>query len=170
MDDQLLSAPSVNYPITGGSAQISGNYTLDEANNLRDTINLGALPLKLTEIYTQSVGATLGQKSLEDTVSAGIIGTVIVLLFLIILFRIPGVVAGITVISYTWLLVVVFELMDATLTLPGIAAFVLGIGMAVDANIIMYERIKEEIRSGKSLLSSLKAGSKTRSVRLWMRT
>lgn len=160
LDDVLLSAPSVNYPITGGSAQISGDYTLDEANNLRDTINLGALPLKLTEIYTQSVGATLGQKSLEDTVGAGIIGTVIVLLFLIILFRIPGVVAGITVISYTWLLVLVFELMDATLTLPGIAAFVLGIGMAVDANIIMYERIKEEIRSGKSLLSSLKAGSK----------
>ncbi|SFE25062.1 SecD/SecF fusion protein [Paenibacillus catalpae] len=160
LDEELLSSPSVNYPITGGSAQISGNYTLDEANNLKDTINLGALPLKLTEIYTQSVGAKLGQKSLNETVGAGVIGSAIVLLFLVLLFRIPGLVAGITVITYTWLLVVVFELMNATLTLPGIAAFVLGIGMAVDANIIMYERIKEEIRSGKSLLSSLKAGSK----------
>ncbi|WP_127494533.1 protein translocase subunit SecD [Paenibacillus glycanilyticus] len=160
LDDKLLSSPSVNYPITGGTAQISGNYSLDEANNLKDTINLGALPLKLTEKYTQSVGAKLGQKSLEDTVGAGVIGTVIILILLVVLFRVPGFVAGITVISYTWLLVVVFELMNATLTLPGIAAFVLGIGMAVDANIIMYERIKEEIRSGKSLLSSLKAGSK----------
>ncbi|WP_336784489.1 protein translocase subunit SecD [Paenibacillus sp. MMO-177] len=160
LDDKLLSSPSVNYPITGGTAQISGNYSLDEANNLKDTINLGALPLKLTEKYTQSVGAKLGQKSLEDTVGAGVIGTIIILILLVVLFRVPGFVAGITVISYTWLLVVVFELMNATLTLPGIAAFVLGIGMAVDANIIMYERIKEEIRSGKSLLSSLKAGSK----------
>ncbi|MFX3634875.1 MAG: protein translocase subunit SecD [Candidatus Pristimantibacillus sp.] len=160
LDEELLSSPEVNYPISGGSAQISGNYTLDEANDLKDTINLGALPLKLEEKYTQSVGAKLGQQSLEETVTAGIIGTVIVLLFLVILFRIPGVVAGITVVTYTWLLVLVFELMNATLTLPGIAAFVLGIGMAVDANIIMYERIKEEIRSGKSLLSSLKAGSK----------
>lgn len=160
LDEELLSSPEVNYPISGGSAQISGSYTLDEANDLRDTINLGSLPLKLEEKYTQSVGAKLGQQSLEQTVTAGVIGTVVVLLFLVILFRIPGIVAGITVVTYTWLLVLVFELMNATMTLPGIAAFVLGIGMAVDANIIMYERIKEEIRSGKSLLSSLKAGSK----------
>ncbi|WP_141504175.1 protein translocase subunit SecD [Paenibacillus luteus] len=160
LDDKELSKPSVNFPITGGSAQISGNYTADEAKDLANMINLGALPLKLTEKYTQSVGAKLGLASLKDTVEAGIIGTVIILVFLVILFRIPGIVAGITVITYTWLLIVVFNLMNATLTLPGIAAFVLGIGMAVDANIIMYERIKEEIRSGKSLLSSLKAGSK----------
>ncbi|UVI28087.1 protein translocase subunit SecD [Paenibacillus spongiae] len=160
LDEEMLSNPSVNYPISGGSAQISGEYTMEEATKLADTINMGALPLKLTEKYTQSVGATLGQESLKKTVEAGVIGTIIILVFLIILFRIPGVVAAITVISYTWLLVVVFNLMNATLTLPGIAAFVLGIGMAVDANIIMYERIKEEIRSGKSLLSSLKTGSK----------
>ncbi|WP_063510442.1 protein translocase subunit SecD [Paenibacillus gorillae] len=160
LDEEQLSNPMVNYPISGGSAQITGDFTHDEANNLKDTINLGALSLKLTEKYTQSVGAKLGQQSLQDTVGAGLIGTAIVLLFLVILFRIPGVVAGITVLTYTWLLVLVFELLNATLTLPGIAAFVLGIGMAVDANIIMYERIKEEIRSGKSLLSSLKAGSK----------
>ncbi|WP_213528978.1 protein translocase subunit SecD [Paenibacillus cisolokensis] len=161
LDDELLSSPVVNYPITGGSAQISGDYTLEEARKLRDTINLGALPLKLTEKYTQSVGATLGQQSLEQTVQAGIIGTLIILVFLVILYRLPGVVACISLITYTWLLIIVYNLMHATLTLPGIAAFVLGIGMAVDANIITAERIKEEIRSGKSLLSSLKAGSKS---------
>ncbi|MBD2870420.1 protein translocase subunit SecD [Paenibacillus arenilitoris] len=160
LDDTELSKPMVNYPISGGSAQISGDYTNDEAKELRDMINLGALPLKLNEKFTQSVGAQLGLESLRQTVEAGLIGTVIILVFLVLLFRIPGVVAGITVITYTWLLLLVFNLMNATLTLPGIAAFVLGIGMAVDANIIMYERIKEEIRSGKSLLSSLKSGSK----------
>ncbi|MCA0755243.1 protein translocase subunit SecD [Paenibacillus sp. N4] len=160
LDEEELSRPSVNFAISGGSATITGDYTTDEAKELRDMINLGALPLKLTEKYTQSVGAKLGLESLKDTVEAGIIGTVIILVFLIILFRIPGVIAAITVITYTWLLILVFNLMNATLTLPGIAAFVLGIGMAVDANIIMYERIKEEIRSGKSLLSSLKSGSK----------
>ncbi|MDQ0110816.1 protein translocase subunit SecD [Paenibacillus harenae] len=160
LDEEELSRPMVSSAIPGGSATITGDYTTDEAKDLRDKINLGALPLQLNEKYTQSVGAKLGQESLQDTVTAGLIGTAIILVFLVILFRIPGVVAGITVITYTWLLVVVFNLMNATLTLPGIAAFVLGIGMAVDANIIMYERIKEEIRSGKSLLSSLKAGSK----------
>lgn len=160
LDDDMISNPNVNSAISGGTAQISGNFTLDEANDLKDKINMGALPLKLTEKYTQSVGAKLGQQSLQDTVEAGLIGTAIILVFLIILFRVPGVVAAITVITYTWLLVLVMWLANATLTLPGIAAFVLGIGMAVDANIIMYERIKEEIRSGKSLLSSLKSGSK----------
>jgi preprotein translocase subunit SecD len=160
LDEEELSRPSVNFAISGGSASITGNYTNEEAKQLRDMINLGALPLKLTEKYTQSVGAKLGLESLKDTVEAGIIGSVIILVFLVILFRVPGVIAAITVLTYTWLLLLVFNLMNATLTLPGIAAFVLGIGMAVDANIIMYERIKEEIRSGKSLLSSLKAGSK----------
>ncbi|WP_082361050.1 protein translocase subunit SecD [Bacillus sp. FJAT-28004] len=160
LDEKELSRPNVSGAIPGGSATITGNYTVTEARETADMINLGALPLKLTEKYTQSVGAKLGLESLKETVEAGIIGTVIILVFLVILFRIPGIVAGITVITYTWLLIVVFNLMNATLTLPGIAAFVLGIGMAVDANIIMYERIKEEIRSGKSLLSSLKAGSK----------
>lgn len=160
LDEEQISNPMVDSAISGGTAQITGDFSLDEANDLKDKINMGALPLKLTEKYTQSVGAKLGQQSLQETVEAGLIGTAIILVFLIILFRIPGVVAAITVITYTWLLVLVFVLMNATLTLPGIAAFVLGIGMAVDANIIMYERIKEEIRSGKSLLSSLKSGSK----------
>jgi preprotein translocase subunit SecD len=158
--DELESAPTVQGVFTDGSAQITGNYTYQEAEDLKGKINLGALPVKLTEIYTQSVGASLGQLSLEQTVRAGIIGSVVILLFMIVFYRVPGVVACITLITYTWLLLLVFYWMKATLTLPGIAAFILGIGMAVDANIITYERIKEEMRSGKTILSSLKAGSR----------
>jgi SecD/SecF fusion protein len=160
LDEEELSAPIVQQVLTDGSATISGNYSYEEAKKIKDTINLGALPLKLTEKYTQSVGATLGQKSLDQTVKAAIIGSVLILIFMIVFYRIPGLVASVTLVTYTWAVLLVFYFMNATITLPGIAALVLGIGMAVDANIIMYERIKEEIRSGKSLLSSLKAGSK----------
>ncbi|MDO3679318.1 protein translocase subunit SecD [Paenibacillus ehimensis] len=160
LDETQLSAPVVQQVLSDGKATISGNYTYDEANKLKDTINLGALPLKLTEKYTQSVGATLGQLSLQETVKAGLVGSVLILLFMLIFYRVPGLVASISIITYSWLLLLVFDLINATLTLPGIAAFILGIGMAVDANIITAERIKEEIRSGKSILSSMKAGSK----------
>lgn len=160
LDEEQLSAPIVQSVLTDGKATITGNYTYEEATELKDIINLGALPLKLTEKYTQSIGATLGQQSLEQTVKAGIIGSLLILLFMVVFYRVPGIVAAITLIAYTWLVLVVFYLMNATLTLPGIAALILGIGMAVDANIIKFERIKEEIRSGKSLLSSLKSGSK----------
>ncbi|WP_168121644.1 protein translocase subunit SecD [Paenibacillus sp. HB172176] len=163
LDEEEISAPNITQVITGKTAQITlgSDGTIDEAKNLRDLINMGSLPLKLNEKYTQSVGAKLGQKSLDDTVMAGVIGSLIVLVFMIVIFRIPGFVASITIITYAWLLILVMNLMNATLTLPGIAAFVLGVGIAVDANIITAERIKEEIRSGKSMLSSLKAGSKS---------
>ncbi|WP_309119739.1 protein translocase subunit SecD [Paenibacillus sp.] len=160
LDETLISAPVVRAILPDGRATISGTYSYEEAKDLADTINLGALPLKLTEKYTQSVGASLGQQSLEQTVKAGIIASIFILLFMLTLYRIPGIVAGITLITYTWALLLVFYWLNATLTLPGIAAFILGIGMAVDANIITYERLKDEIRSGKSLLSSLRAGSK----------
>ncbi|MGN7380647.1 protein translocase subunit SecD [Paenibacillus sp. SAFN-117] len=160
LDDQMISNPKVNYVINSDKATITGQFTYDEAKSLADTINLGALPLNLTEKYTQSVGATLGQLSLEKTVKAGLIAFVLIILFMIIFYRVPGIIASVTLITFSWLLLLVFVLMNATLTLPGIAAFVLGVGMAVDANIITYERIKEELRSGKSVLSSLRAGSK----------
>jgi preprotein translocase subunit SecD len=160
LDDKQLSAPIVNGEISGGVAVITGNYTLEEAKNIRDTINLGALPLKLTEKYTQSVGASLGQQSLKETGIASIIASILILLFMLVFYRVPGIVACIALISFTWLLLLVTVLMHATLTLPGIAAFVLSVGIAVDSNIIMAERIKDEMRSGKSVLSSLKAGSK----------
>ncbi|MBE3648626.1 protein translocase subunit SecD [Paenibacillus polymyxa] len=160
LDDELLSAPTVRGELTDGSASITGSYTRDEANKLADTINLGALPLKLTEKYSQSVGATLGQLSLDQTIRAGLIGSIIILIFMIAMFRVPGLVASFCLIVHTWLVLAIFYLGGFVLTLPGIAAFVLGIGMAVDANIITYERIKEEIKSGKTIRSSVIAGSK----------
>jgi len=160
LDETLISAPVVRAILPDGRATISGSYSYEEAKALADTINLGALPLQLNETYTQSVGASLGQQSLEQTVRAGIVASIFILLFMLVLYRVPGIVAGITLITYTWAMVLVFYWLNATLTLPGIAAFILGIGMAVDANIITYERLKDELRSGKSLLSSLRAGSK----------
>ncbi|MBN2984816.1 MULTISPECIES: protein translocase subunit SecD [Cohnella] len=160
LDGELLSDPVVNQPLTDGNAVITGQRTLSEAQDLAEIINLGALPLKLTEKYTQSVGATLGQKSLEETAIAGIIASVAILLFMLIFYRLPGVIASICLIVFVWLLLVVFWLIDATLTLPGIAAFILGVGVAVDTNIITAERIKDELRSGKSVASSLRAGNK----------
>ncbi|MBP1999005.1 SecD/SecF fusion protein [Paenibacillus shirakamiensis] len=161
LDETLLSAPTVRAELTDGTASISGEYTREAAQELRDTINLGALPLKLTEKYSQSVGATLGKLSLDQTLRAGIIGSLIILIFMISVYRIPGLVASFTLIVYTWMLIAFFYFAGVTLTLPGIAAFILGIGMAVDANIITDERIKEELRSGKSILSAVKAGSRT---------
>ncbi|EPY08117.1 hypothetical protein AZ66_12780 [Paenibacillus sp. E194] len=160
MDENMISDPAVNYEIPGGEATITGQRTVEEANDLRDKINLGALPLKLTEKYSQSVAATLGKLSLEQTVKAGLIGSALILVFMLLVYRLPGVIASFSLVLFTWLLLVLFWLAEITLTLPGIAAFILGLGMAVDANIITYERIKEELRSGKSINSALKAGSK----------
>ncbi|MFC4098150.1 protein translocase subunit SecD [Paenibacillus xanthanilyticus] len=161
LDEEMLSNPVVRDVLSAGSATISGNYTMTEAKELAEIINMGALPLKLTEKYTQSVGASLGQQSLEQTLLAGVIATVFILLFMLFVYRVPGFIACITLIIYNWGLLVLYYWMQATLTLPGIAAFVLGIGMAVDANIITAERIREEMRTGKSLLSAMKAGSKS---------
>ncbi|WP_309120402.1 protein translocase subunit SecD [Paenibacillus sp.] len=160
LDEKELSAPIVQSVIANGQASITGRYTFNEAKEIADVINLGALPLKLTEKYTQSVGATLGQQSLEQTLLAGVVGLIVILLFMVVVYRIPGLLASISILAFTWLLLLAFRLMGVTLTLPGIAAFVLGIGMAVDANIITYERIKDEIRSGKKVSSALRAGSK----------
>lgn len=160
LDETMLSNPMVNTPITDGNAVITGNFKYDEARKLADTINLGALPLKLTEKYTQSVGATLGQLSLHQTVEASVIASIFIMVFMLVVYRLPGLVASISIVTFIWMLLGVFYLLHVTLTLPGIAAFVLGIGMAVDANIITDERIKDELRSGKSLLSALKAGSR----------
>lgn len=160
MDDELISEPVVQGIFTDGKATISGQNTRQEAERLKDIINLGSLPLNLTELYTQKVGPTLGQLSLEKTLTGGLIGSALILLFMLVVYRLPGAVASVSLIFYSWLLLVLFKWMNVTLTLPGIAAFVLGIGMAVDANIITFERIKEELRSGKTILSSLKAGSR----------
>jgi len=160
LDEDLISAPVVQSALTDGTAVITGQDSRAEAQNLADIINLGALPLKLTEKYTQSVGATLGKQSLHDTLFAGILASVLILVFMLYFYRIPGVVASICLLVFVWFLLGIFYLMGATLTLPGIAAFVLGIGIAVDSNIITAERIKDELRHGKTIASSLRAGAK----------
>lgn len=159
LDEKLESSASVNFPIDSDSAIIT-QTSVAGATTVAKMINLGAMPLKLTEKYIQRVDATLGTASLNETARAGLIASILIFLFMVLYYRVPGLVAAFTLITYVWVLLAIFDFMNATLTLPGIAALVLGAGMAVDANIITYERIREEIRAGKSILSSLKSGSK----------
>ncbi|MCF6138065.1 protein translocase subunit SecDF [Pseudalkalibacillus berkeleyi] len=157
---KYISAPYVHKVINSKQATIDGMENVEEAQNLVDLLNAGSLPVKLKEIYSTSVGAKFGQDSLEKTVVAGTVGIALIFLFMLIFYRIPGIIAVITLSAYIYLILLVFDWMDGVLTLPGIAALILGVGMAVDANIITYERIKEELRSGKSVMSAFKAGNK----------
>lgn len=157
---KFISAPSVNSELDQKTVVIEGRFTQEEAKNLSEILNAGALPVKLHENYSNSVGAKFGKQALNETVTAGIIGIALVFLFMAFYYRFPGLIAIVTLSFYIYLNLLIFDWMDAVLTLPGIAAFILGVGMAVDANIITAERIKEEIRSGKSIASAFKAGSK----------
>lgn len=160
LDEEQITNPNVKSVITSGEAIITGQENIEEAKALASLLNAGALPLELKEVQAQSVGATLGMKALDLTIKAGIIGSIIVLLYMIVFYRVPGIIASFSLIFYLYVILVIFWQLHVTLTLSGIAALVLGIGMAVDANIITYERFKDELRNGKSLLSSLRAGSK----------
>lgn len=160
LDDTLQTSPTIREVITGGGAEISGDYTQESAQELADLLNSGAMPAKLIEKQVTSVGATLGAMSLEKTLYAGYIGGAFIFLFMLVVYRLPGLVANITLTAFIYLSLLFLDWMDATLTLPGIAGFILGIGMAVDANIITYERIQEEIRSGKTILSAFRAGER----------
>lgn len=160
-DPKFLSAPNVNKPINSDEVIIEGNFTVEEAQNLAKLLDAGALPVKLEEKYSTSVGAQFGQQALDKTVTAGIIGIALIFLFMIVYYRLPGFIASVTLSVYLYLVLLLFELMNGVLTLPGIAAIILGVGMAVDANIITYERIKEEIRVGKPIKSAFQAGNKT---------
>ncbi|WP_010678259.1 protein translocase subunit SecDF [Bacillus timonensis] len=158
---KFLSAATVRQVFNSKSVSIEGgNFTVESANELASLLNAGALPVDLTEIYSTSVGAKFGEQALNKTVFAGAIGIFLVLLFMLVFYRFPGLIAAITLSIFVYLNLLVFDWMNAVLTLPGIAALILGVGMAVDANIITYERIKEEIRSGKSILSAYRTGSK----------
>lgn len=139
---------------------ITGNYTYSEAKELADFLNAGALPVTLEELSANSVGAKLGEQAMDLAIKAGFIGGALIILFMLIYYRLPGAVAAVTIVAYVYLILLVFNWMHATLTLPGIAALVLGVGMAVDANILTYERIKEEIRAGKSIVSAFRVGSR----------
>ncbi|SFS58732.1 SecD/SecF fusion protein [Marininema halotolerans] len=161
LDGKELSSPVIQSRIPNGEAMISGNFTVEKAQELADLLNAGSLPVKLTQLSSNAVDASLGQDSLHKSLFAGLYAIGFIFLFVIGYYRLPGVIAVITLISYSYLVLLLFSLLDVTLTLPGIAAYILGIGMAVDANIIMYERIKDELRSGKSIPISTKSGSKS---------
>lgn len=160
LDEQQLSAPVVQQVISGGTAQITGQENVEEAKQLADLLNAGAIPLKLNEVQSFAVDASLGDDSLKDSIVAGAYAVIAIFIFIIGFYRLPGLVSVVTLISYSYLLLLTFMVMGATLTLPGIAAFILGIGMAVDANILMNERIREELRIGKSIKAAVRLGSK----------
>ncbi|HCZ38907.1 protein translocase subunit SecD [Brochothrix thermosphacta] len=156
----FLSAPNVSQVLNTNQVEISGSFTVAEANNLAELLNAGALPVKLTEVYSTSVGAAFGQSALQDTMLAGLIGLLAIFVFMLIFYRLPGLIASVTLSIYTYIVLLIVSLVGATMTLPGIAGLILGIGMAVDANIITYERIKEEIRVGRTIKKAFVEGSK----------
>ncbi|MBD1222907.1 protein translocase subunit SecDF [Virgibacillus halodenitrificans] len=159
-DPKYISAPRVTETLNTTDVMISGNFTVESAKRLADIINSGSLPVHMNEIYSTAVGAQFGEQALDKTVFAGFIGVGLVMLFIIAVYRFPGLIATINLSIYIYLILLVFELMNGVLTLPGIAALILGVGMAVDANVITFERIKEELKSGKSVMAAFKAGSK----------
>ena len=160
LDKQVISAPGINSPITGGKGVIEGKFTSDEANTLALKLKYGSLPIPLKVITSETVGPTLGQDSLNKSLIAGIIGMSVVILFMALYYRLPGLVADLALICYALLTYALFRLIPVTLTLPGIAGFILSVGVAVDANVLIFERIKEELRVGKSLKNSIDLGWK----------
>ena len=159
-DGSFVSVPEVNAVIDNGSAQISGMKDAQEAENLASTIRIGGLKLELTELRSSVVAAQLGEEAISTSLVAAAIGLALIILFMIIVYRIPGLVSGIALVIYVCLDLIALNAFDLTLTLQGIAGIILSIGMAVDANVIIYARIQEEIAAGKSVRSALQAGFK----------
>src|SRR3990170_1066924 len=160
LDGEQISAPVIETVFTSGSGQISGNFTTPEAKELSLLLNSGALPVPLEVIQSTRIEPTLGAESVRQSLVAGAIGLGLVALFMISYYRVPGVLAVLALIYYTALTYAIFRLIPVTLTLAGIAGFILSIGMAVDANVLTFERLKEELRSGKSLRAAVEEGRK----------
>lgn len=158
LDGQVLTSPVVNEAITGGKAQISGSRNMEEAEHLAILLRSGSLPVKLEMLENRTVGPTLGQDSKDKSVKAFAIGLGGIFLFMLVFYRASGLVADIVLLFYTLLLLAVMRGLNATLTLPGIAGIILSIGMAVDANVLIFERFKEEVIKGKTLRSAMEAG------------
>jgi len=158
IDGVPISAPTVQETISGGKAQITGSFTTKEAQDLARNLNAGALPVPITLISPQTVGPTLGKISLDESLKAGALGFLAILCYMIIFYRIPGFFASISLIIYVTLLLSLFKLIPVTLTLAGIAGFLLSMGMAVDANILIFSRFREELKSGKDHFAALEAG------------
>ena len=158
LDKQIISAPSISEPITGGQAQITGNFTLEEANRLAVQLRFGSLPIPLKVVESKAVGPTLGQDSLQKSLQAGIIGLALVIAFMVLYYRLPGVIASIALLIYAVLTFSLFKVIPVTLTLPGVAGFILSLGMAVDANVLIFERMREELRDGRTLRQATDLG------------
>jgi len=158
LDGEPISLPKVNEKITGGSAVISGRFSLEEAKTLARRLNAGALPVPIELVSQQTVGATLGHESLQLSLEAALLGLILVALFMIIYYRLPGLISVVALLIYGILVLAVFKLIPVTLTLAGIAGFILSLGMAVDANVLIFERMKEELKEGKPLGSAIDEG------------
>lgn len=157
-DGEVISAPSVKQAITGGTAQITGSFTYEEADQLASTIRIGSLSLELKELRSNVVGAKLGAEAIATSLKAGAIGFLLVVIFMILAYRVMGIAAGVALTTYVGLVLCLLNGFDMTLTLPGIAGIILSIGMAVDANVIIFARIREELATGKTVKSSMKIG------------
>ena len=164
LDNDVISAPVIREEITGGKAVISGNFTPEEARTLVRDLNYGALPVPIELVSTQSIGPSLGRDALLAGAKAGIVGFIIIALFLILWYRLPGFVATIALIMYVALSLTLFKMIPVTLTAAGLAGFILSIGMAVDANILIFERMKEEFKAGKGIDEGMHEGFK----RAWL--
>src|SRR5712692_4247565 len=160
LDNKVISAPVIREPITGGSGQISGNFTVQAANDLAILLRTGALPAPLTVIEQRTVGPGLGQDSIQKGELAAYVGSIMVIVFMLVTYRLFGVFANIAVAINVAMIFGVLSLLNATLTLPGIAGIVLTVGIAVDSNVLIYERIREEIRGGRTAISAIDAGFK----------
>ncbi len=160
LDDQEISAPRIEGPILGGAAQITGNFDAKQAQQLAVQLKAGSLPVPLEEVETRTIGPTLGQDTVRASMFAGVVGFAAVVLFMLGYYRLPGLVAAIALAIYAALNFAIFKLIPVTLTVPGIAGFILSIGMAVDANILIFERTKEELKRGRSLYAAIEIGFK----------
>ncbi len=160
LDGEVLTSPVVNEPITGGKAVITGSKSLEEAKNLAILLRSGALPVKLKVMEVRTIGPSLGQDSKIKSEKAFAIGIILIMIFLVVIYRLSGIVANVALLVYVLILLSILKYLDATLTLPGIAGIILSMGFAVDANILIFERFKEEVLIGKSLRTSMEAGFK----------
>ncbi len=158
LDKQMLSAPIVQDEIKEGKAIINGSFTIQEAKNLAIQLNAGALPVPVKLISQNNIGATLGQEAVTKSIVAGILGLLMVLIFMIAFYRLPGVLASLSLIIYAIITLAIFIFIPVTMTLAGIAGFIISVGMAIDANILIFERMKEEIREGRSIVAAIDAG------------
>lgn len=160
LDDEVVSAPMVSEAINSSSCSINGNFTEDSARELANLINVGQLPFSLQQVELRSVGPQLGANALKTSVYAAVIGIALVCIFMVIVYRLPGLIACIALAFYCTLELIVLGILHVNLSLPGIAGIILSIGMAVDANVIIFERVKEELRAGKTVKSAIDSGFK----------